>query len=139
MGFPFLLFMYVVLMRFRPIKALVPAAAPFFSSSFPPSAAMYNNKDIDENTHLLRFKRDHSPSFTTTTTPTTRRLPHSATLHDSIQETISILALAWPLLITFVVGYGMKLVDVWFLGRLDTEGKHPLFAMRKDIDPLQIH
>lgn len=80
---------------------------------------MYNNKDIDENTHLLRFKRDQ-PSFTTTPTS---RLPHSATLHDAIQETISILALSWPLLITFVVGYGMKLVDVWFLGRIDTEGR----------------
>ncbi|KAI7881036.1 MATE efflux family protein [Lichtheimia hyalospora FSU 10163] len=49
------------------------------------------------------------------------RLHPSTTLHAAIKETISILALTWPLLITFVVGYGMKLVDVWFLGRLDTE------------------
>lgn len=117
-GVPFFTVYVVVLMRFRPIKATLCSGGAFFSFSFP-SAAMYNNKDIDENTHLLRFKRDH-PSFTTTPIS---RLPHSATLHDAIQETISILALAWPLLITFVVGYGMKLVDVWFLGRLDTEGR----------------
>lgn len=100
-------------MHFRRIKGLF-RRRPFFHLFFP-FFSMYDN--IDENTHLLRFNKKRD------STTTASRRHSSTTLHDTIEETISILSLAWPLLITFVVGYGMKLVDVWFLGRLDTESK----------------
>ncbi|KAI9490877.1 mate-domain-containing protein [Zychaea mexicana] len=40
---------------------------------------------------------------------------------DLKEEALSILNYTWPLLITFVIGKGMGLVDVWFLGRLGSE------------------
>ncbi|KAI9491250.1 mate-domain-containing protein [Zychaea mexicana] len=43
-------------------------------------------------------------------------------LQDVKDETKAILNYTWPLLVTFVIGKGMGLVDVWFLGRLGSEG-----------------
>ena len=43
-------------------------------------------------------------------------------LQDAKQEIKSILDYTWPLLITFVVGKGMGVMDVWFLGQLGAEG-----------------
>ncbi|KAI9275813.1 mate-domain-containing protein [Phascolomyces articulosus] len=42
-------------------------------------------------------------------------------LQDIKEEARSILNYTWPLLITFVVGKGMGVVDVWFLGKLGSE------------------
>ena len=51
-------------------------------------------------------------------------------LRDAKQEIKSILNYTWPLLITFVVGKGMGVMDVWFLGQLGSEGiyKHCLIV-----------
>ncbi|KAI9317765.1 mate-domain-containing protein [Dichotomocladium elegans] len=46
---------------------------------------------------------------------------HTLLLSAITAETKALALLAWPLLITYVVGYGMRLTDVWFLGRLGTE------------------
>ena len=47
---------------------------------------------------------------------------HDYWLRDAKQEIKSILNYTWPLLITFVVGKAMGVVDVWFLGQLGSEG-----------------
>jgi hypothetical protein len=39
------------------------------------------------------------------------------------EELIAILKFAIPLIITFLLGIGNKVIDVWFLGKIGPEGK----------------
>jgi MATE family multidrug resistance protein len=37
-------------------------------------------------------------------------------------EAVALLKFCFPLLVTFLLGHGMRLVDVWFLGKIGSEG-----------------
>ncbi|KAI9275705.1 mate-domain-containing protein [Phascolomyces articulosus] len=104
-----------------------------------------NDDDDDEFTHLLSKKKNcnnkliRSPDIDDDDSVVVTSYKNHPSWHDSgfhidtlankqspwfqdiKQETIFILNYTWPLLITFVVGKGMGLVDVWFLGRLGSE------------------
>ncbi|SAM02654.1 hypothetical protein [Absidia glauca] len=40
---------------------------------------------------------------------------------DGVKELKAIYKFAWPLMVTFLLGMGMKLVDVWFYGKLGSQ------------------
>lgn len=48
-----------------------------------------------------------------------------------VSEAKMVVDYAWPLLITYLVGLGMKLVDVWFLGRLGSQGTYIRWTARE--------
>ena len=94
--------------------------------------------DDDEFTHLLSKNNKYNNKTLSSggggTPPTPARDDSAVDLseltkqsnphfEDIKQEAVAIINYTWPLLITFVVGKGMGLVDVWFLGRLGSEGR----------------
>lgn len=44
--------------------------------------------------------------------------------HEVRQELHAILKFAIPLIVTFILGVGNRVVDVWFLGQVGSEGKY---------------
>jgi MATE family multidrug resistance protein len=42
---------------------------------------------------------------------------------SSTLELEALLGFTFPLLITFLMAYGIRIMDVWFLGKLGSEGK----------------
>ncbi|KAG2223480.1 hypothetical protein INT45_001228 [Circinella minor] len=92
--------------------------------------------DDDEFTHLLSKNNKYNNKTLSSggggTPPTPARDDSAVDLNeltkqpnpyfeDIKQEAVAIINYTWPLLITFVVGKGMGLVDIWFLGRLGSE------------------
>ncbi|KAI8138801.1 mate-domain-containing protein [Fennellomyces sp. T-0311] len=66
----------------------------------------FESSSNDESTYLLAKRKP---------------VDRASWIQEAKSETKAILNYTWPLLITFVVGKGMGIVDVWFLGQLGAE------------------
>lgn len=101
------------------VATLVDETTPFLSTGIKAPLLLWESKDPYQ--HAMGC--DH-PNFYAMAMKT-----------DGVKELKAIYKFAWPLMVTFLLGMGMKLVDVWFYGKLGSQGKVCLFLTLMDRSP----
>jgi MATE family multidrug resistance protein len=89
------------------VATLVDETTPFLSTGIKSPLLLWESKDPYQHT----MGCDHPYFFA------------MVMKADGVKELKAIYKFAWPLMATFLLGMGMKLVDVWFYGKLGSQGK----------------